>query len=305
MNNPRIVCLGEGMVEERVAADGTVTRHYGGDTLNTAIHLARLGCRVSFLTAIGCDAESDSLLAAWSGEGVDSSLVLRHPDRHAGSYRIALDAAGERSFSYDRCNSAARAMFALETAEAAMADAKRAQLFVFSLISLAILPDDGRNGLLDLAHNVRANGGQVAYDGNNRPALWRSKDEACRWHDAAIATADIGLPTLEDEIALKSEQDIHQLAAHWVWLGCGEVVVKAGSAGCLLPAGTMRPPPELFDPVDTSGAGDAFNAGYLGARLTGLDPEAAALVGHELAGWTILRAGAIPPRDAQAPYKAP
>jgi 2-dehydro-3-deoxygluconokinase len=55
-------------------------------------------------------------------------------------------------------------------------------------------------------------------------------------------------------------------------------------------------------PLDTSGAGDAFNAGYLQARLRGADPKEAALAGHSLAGWVIQRAGAIPPRDAEAHY---
>ncbi len=50
---PRIICLGEGMVEERVAPDGTLTAHYGGDTLNTAIPLARLDCDVAYATALG------------------------------------------------------------------------------------------------------------------------------------------------------------------------------------------------------------------------------------------------------------
>ena len=50
--------------------------------------------------------------------------------------------------------------------------------------------------------------------------------------------------------------------------------------------------------VNQSGAGDAFNAGYLAARLKGASIEHAARSGHALAGWTIMRSGAIPPRDS-------
>ncbi|MFI4982383.1 MAG: PfkB family carbohydrate kinase, partial [Nevskiales bacterium] len=149
--------------------------------------------------------------------------------------------------------------------------------------------------LLQLARKVRANGGRVAFDGNYRPALWSDPAEAGHWRDAAIACSDIGLPTLEDEVVMGEPADATAVAAHWQGLGCGEVVVKLGTAGCRLPDGTVQPPPAKIDPVDTSGAGDAFNAGYLVARLAGMPPAAAALAGQRLAGCVIMRRGAIPP----------
>jgi len=88
------------------------------------------------------------------------------------------------------------------------------------------------------------------------------------------------------------------IARHWQALGCGEVVVKLGAAGCLLPDGQLLPPPVRLNPVDTSGAGDAFNGGYLGARLRGLSIVESALQGHLLAGHCIMHHGAIPPRQA-------
>lgn len=298
-----IICLGEGMVEERVAADCTGTRHHGGDVLNMAIHLARAGCDVGFATALGCDGESDALLAAWCGEGLDVSMVARHPSRSAGRYRIALDSAGERSFSYDRGRSAAREMFALGGFVEAILAASTPRAFVFSLISLAILPEAGREALIDLGARMRAEGAAVAYDGNFRPALWEDSAAARRWHDAAVALADFGLPTLEDEALMGVDAvDPEAVAARWRGLGCAEVVVKAGAHGCLLPDGAMLPPPHILTPLDTSGAGDAFNAGYLAARLGGGSAREAGEAGHRLAGWTIMRRGAIPPHDGDAPY---
>lgn len=300
---PRIVCLGEGMVEERVAPDGTLSVHYGGDTLNTAIHLARLGCDVAYATALGCDEESDALVAAWQTEGIDTSLIGRHPDRGVGRYRIAVDSAGERSFSYDRSRSAAREMFVLDARADWTGAVEDADCFVYSLISLAILPEKGREQVLDLAGKAS----RTAYDGNYRPALWESDDATLRWHERAIGSAHIGLPTVEDEFALRpdawsgAEADV---AACWRGLGCEEVLVKAGAAGCLLPDGTPLAPPEPLSPVDTSGAGDAFNAGYIAARLQGHKPVDAAMAAHRLAGWNIMRAGAIPAVDDAAPYRS-
>jgi 2-dehydro-3-deoxygluconokinase len=116
-------------------------------------------------------------------------------------------------------------------------------------------------------------------------------------HEGAIKAADIGLPTLDDECELAGDRDAATVAAHWQELGCAETVVKLGAEGCRLPGGEVVAPLEAIEPVDTSGAGDAFNAGYLDARLRGLGPAEAAAAGHKLAGWTIRRPGAIPPRE--------
>ena len=291
----RIIACGEAMLE--LSREGAGWRMgFGGDTLNTAIHLARAGHDVAYLTAIGSDALSAGLVPQWRAEGLNTSLVLVHPDRATGLYAITTDAAGERSFAYWRDSSAARAMFTLPAMAQAASAAADADLFLFSLISLAILPDAGRDALLDLAASVTAKGGRVAFDGNFRPRLWSSADEARHWRDRAIALTGIGLPTLEDEVMLGTE-NAEAVAVHWQGLGCAECVVKLGAAGCRLADGTVIAPEAVLAPVDTSGAGDAFNAGYLGARMNGAGPANAARAGHALAGWTIMRAGAIPPRD--------
>lgn len=293
----RAVLVGEGMLELS-RADGGWRLGHGGDTLNTAIHLARAGVATAYLTALGDDPFSADLKAGWRAEGLDTSLVLADPARNPGLYAIRTAPDGERSFTYWRNDSAARQMFACEGIDRATATAATADLLAFSLITLAILPATGRELLLALARQVRAAGGLVAFDGNYRPRLWDSADEARYCADAAIACSSIGLPTLEDEALLWGAEDADAVAAHWQGLGCRETVVKLGSLGCRLPDGQTVAPERLLQPLDTSGAGDAFNAGYLAARMQGNGPVAAAHAGNALAGWTIVRPGAIPPRDA-------
>jgi 2-dehydro-3-deoxygluconokinase len=293
----RIVLIGEAMLELSRKGDGW-QMVYGGDTLNTAIHLARAGHDVAYLTAIGGDALSADLKAQWAAEGLDVSLVLEHPSRSNGLYAITTDAAGERNFTYWRERSAAREMLALPGSAAALTSAAEADLIGFSLITMAILPPDARSLLLALARDVRRRGGQVAFDGNYRPRLWADPAKARAARDAAIASATIGLPTLEDETALSGEADAAGVASHWQTLGCAETVVKLGASGCRLPDGNLIAPEAVLSSIDTSGAGDAFNAGYLGARLNGAGPTEAARAGHALAGWTIMRPGAIPPRES-------
>ncbi|MCA0979412.1 sugar kinase [Qipengyuania flava] len=302
MSARRIVCVGEGMVELRTEADGGCHLGYGGDTLNTAIHLARLGCDVTYATALGTDTFSRRLLGEWAREGLDCSAILLDPARRVGLYAITLDEAGERSFIYWRSDSAARRMFSL-SGSAVIGDVVRSSpAMAFSLISLAILPNDGRDALISLAGAVRNSGGMVAFDGNYRPALWEDAAAASYWRDRAIAASTIGLPTLDDEIALSGEATADQVAERWSTLGCGETVVKLGPLGCRLPDGERVAPSNLLLPVDTSGAGDAFDAGYLAARLAGEEVQEAARKANALAGWVITHKGAIPERTQDAPY---
>ncbi|UVO49696.1 sugar kinase [Sphingomonas sp. SUN019] len=301
----RIVVVGEGMLElSRVGAHWRLG--HGGDTLNTAIHLARLGRGVSYATALGADAFSETLRTAWSAEGLDISLILTDPDRQPGLYAISTDPLGERSFGYWRGESAARQLFALPGVDRMIAAAETADLLVFSLISLAILPPEGRAALFDLCHRVRARGGRVAFDNNYRPRLWESAATARAACDQAIALTDIGLPTIDDDIALAdlpaNARDAAAVRDRWRALGAREIVVKLGGAGCLVD-NEIVPPSAVLTPIDTSGAGDAFNAGYLHARLAGIAPHDAARVGHRLAGWVIMRPGAVPASAPDAPYQ--
>ncbi len=296
----RIVCIGEGMIELSREGAGWRLGH-GGDTLNTAIHLARIGHNVAYLTALGSDPFSEEMRRQWQAEGLDLSLVLTDPARCPGLYAISTDTAGERSFTYWRGDSAARGMFGLPGIDVALAAAARADLVIYSLISLAILPPDGRQRMFSLARAVRSRGGMVAFDGNYRPRLWRNADEARAARDAAIACADICLPTLDDEtmmLAMPGTLGEDALAARWYELGCDEVVVKLGARGCRLPDGRIIAPEKQLAPLDTSGAGDAFNAGYLAGRLAGADSAELAIAGHKLAGWVVMRQGAIPARDS-------
>ncbi|MDY0959650.1 sugar kinase [Sphingomonas sp. CFBP8993] len=298
----QIVVVGEGMIELTQADGGLWWLGHGGDTLNTAIHLARMGRDVRYVTALGDDPFSDTLLADWSAEGVATDLILRDPTRMPGLYAITTDATGERSFAYWRGESAARRTLSLPGADRVMAQAEQADLLLFSLITLAILDAEGREHLFALAGRVRARGGRVAFDGNYRPRLFADQQVARDLCARAIAVCDIGLPTLEDETMLTGATSAEQVQARWQDGGAGEVVVKLGADGCLLSGIGMVPPPERLKPRDTSGAGDAFNAGYLGARLDGASPSEAALAGHRLAAWTVMRAGAIPARDDALPH---
>lgn len=296
----RILVVGEGMLE--LSRDGARWRlGHGGDTLNTAIHLARCGSNVGYVTALGSDPFSNQLRMAWAHEGLDVSLVMTDPHRNPGLYAISTDDNGERSFTYWRGESAAREMFSLPDMPRVAAAIEQADILLFSLISLAILPPEGRTALFDLCRSMRARGGRVVFDSNYRPQLWPDADDARSIRAAALELTDIALPTLEDETALCGTQEAAIVIEQCHAAGVREVVVKLGAAGCAID-GTIIPPLVRLSPLDTSGAGDAFNAGYLHARLSGQAPREAALVGHRLAGWVIMQPGGVPDASPAFPY---
>ncbi|MEC7933655.1 MAG: PfkB family carbohydrate kinase, partial [Pseudomonadota bacterium] len=118
-----ITVIGEAMLElSRGAGDGWNLR-YGGDVINTAVHLARFGDTVRLASALGSDPMSADLRAQWEAEGVDTQLVLAATDRLPGLYAIETDATGERTFHYWRSEAAARRMFALPDSDALIAGA--------------------------------------------------------------------------------------------------------------------------------------------------------------------------------------
>jgi 2-dehydro-3-deoxygluconokinase len=262
---------------------------------------------VSYVTALGDDAYSDAMLAMWQAEGIDCDLVARLPGRLPGLYTIRTDAHGERSFTYWRSASAARDMLRADHAERVASALAEVDLLYASGITLSILDLHQRTQLFALADGIRARGGRVAFDGNFRPAGWPNRDDARTAFAAMLQRTDIALPTLDDEQALFGDDDAAACADRLHNLGVAEVAIKQGGAGCLLSSAafTGAVPAELVsEVVDSTAAGDSFNAGYLAARLLGAEPQPAAQLGNRIAARVITQRGAIIPADAMADLSA-
>ncbi len=301
----RLASLGECMIELRHSDDRTLTLGFGGDTLNTAVYAARVGApaglEVSYITALGDDSYSDRMIAAWREEGVGTELVARLPGRLPGLYIIRTDARGERFFTYFRSAAAARDMLRPERVAAIEPALAGFDMIYLSGVTLSILDRPQRETLLRLLAGARRNGARVAFDGNYRPAGWPEGDEARAAMSAVLRIADIALPTLDDEIRLFGDDSAESCAQRLQGWGVREVAVKLGAEGCFLSvdgSGERVAADAVAHIVDTTAAGDAFNAGYLAARLLGREPAAAARLGNRLAAAVIQHPGAIVPKAA-------
>jgi 2-dehydro-3-deoxygluconokinase len=299
-----VISIGECMVELARGDDGRFGLAFGGDTFNTAVYLARCGVRVDYLTRLGTDPYSDGIVALAAEEGVGTRLVSRVAGRMPGLYLIETTTEGERTFHYWRERAPVRELFDAGRPDALTAACGGAALIYLSGITLSLFAPPALEHLAGLLTHARASGGRVAFDGNFRPRGWAGD------HDRARATftrflrlTDIALPTFEDEAALWGDSSPQGTVTRLRDLGIEESAVKLGADGVLLSSQGQTqsvPVPACVRAVDTTAAGDSFNAGYLASRLLGHAPAAAALAGHRLAGAVIGHRGAIVPREATA-----
>ncbi|HUC67185.1 MAG TPA: sugar kinase [Stellaceae bacterium] len=296
----RVASIGECMIELRHRDAALLELGFAGDSFNTALYLARLTPRdrvaVDYVTALGDDPYSEAMLDAWRAEGIGTDAVTRLSGKLPGLYLIRTAADGERRFFYYRSAAAARELF--RDAEASILHRlPQYDVLYFTAITLSILAPDARERLRAVLATARAARRLVVFDGNYRPAGWPDRAAA----QAAIApfleVIDIALPTFEDEQALWGDGAPRETLARYSARGI-EVCVKRGAEGCDLGSGAHVPVPAPITPIDTTAAGDAFNAAYLSARLAGAAPAEAALAGHRLAGIVIQYRGAIIPRAA-------
>ncbi|MBW8285176.1 MAG: sugar kinase, partial [Rhizobium sp.] len=228
---------------------------------------------------------------------ISTRFIERDPERTVGLYAIELH-DGERSFSYWRGQSAARRL--ADDEQALKAAIAHSDVVYFSGITLAILEPDRREALLRLIGAARQAGKTTVFDPNIRPKLWEDTQTMRDCLTRAAATASIGLPSFDDEAAVFGDSDIEACATRWLRWGAGEVVVKNGGGPVAVSKSDGSISILTFDsvkPVDSTGAGDSFNGGYLAARLSGEAPDRAAARGHEVAAQVVCRPGALVPRE--------
>ncbi len=294
----RVASIGECMIELSPAAGGLLSRSFGGDTLNTAVYLARLGVAVDYVTALGDDPWSEEMLTAWRAEGVGTGLVVRVPGRLPGLYLISTDADGQRRFYYWRDSAPARLLFDRPQTPEIVAALARYELVYLSGVTLSLYGEVGRGRLLDALDMVRTRGGRIAFDTNFRTRGWPDPAIAKTAYRAALKRADIVLASTEDLELLFGRDGVGELPTGDPRI---EVVLKLPQpAARIYHGGTEQivAAEPASDVVDTTAAGDSFAAAYLAARLAGAAPSAAARSGHRLAGAVVRHRGAIIPRSA-------
>lgn len=292
---PELLCMGEPMLEFNQRApepDGRVLylQGYGGDTSNAAIAAARSGARTGYVTAIGNDAPGRAFLQLWQAEGVDAATVKRDAAASTGIYFVTHDESGHH-FTYYRRDSAAARMTPADVPEEAI---RRARILHVSGISQAISAS-ACDAVFHAMAVAKQAGVAVSYDTNLRTTLWPVPRAAAVIH-AALAMADIALPSLEDAEVLTGLGDPDAIADFYLKLA-PLVLLKLGAKGVLVAtrAGRRVIPGRRVQAVDATGAGDTFAGAFLARHLAGDAPEDAALYANTAAALATTGYGAVAP----------
>lgn len=287
-----IISIGECMVEffcEGGLGEAELFhKAYGGDTLNTLVTASRLGSRTGYITRVGRDPFARFLLTSWEREGIDISHAPLIEGVN-GIYFISLSEGGGREFTYYRKGSAAST---LDTKELDRDYISGAKILHSSGITQA-LSRSNRKYVLEAFKTAREAGVKVSYDTNLRTKLW-DLEAAREGLEEVLEYVDIFLPSaeeLESLLGLKGGKEVADYFSGRVDV----VAVKEGVEGAtVIYGGKVRHiPPLHLGVVDTTGAGDAFNGGFLHALASGLDPFLAGEMGVVTAGLKVRGRGAV------------
>ena len=298
-----LLSIGECMMELIDEGENTFARTYAGDTYNAAVYAKRYlaSINVSMLTAVGTDFISDAMLAQFASEGIDCSLVGRCERALPGIYAIATDEQGERSFNYWRRNSAATQMITLLQCGDGFKALPAFDYVYFSGLSLAILNDNDKAGLLSMVQGLRKRGAKIVFDPNYRATMWSDVEHAQSWLQRAYQCTDIALPGLEDHIAVFKHDSEEAINDFLHKIGVTEVVVKSGESGVFgYSAGEQvafceyRP---AGNQVDSTAAGDSFAGTYLALRIAGSDIAESISLSSQVARFVVQHRGAIVAKD--------
>lgn len=268
---PSLVCIGNLTIDEAVSPAGARVESIGGDALFAALAARLAGGKPTVLAPLGTDA-TPALLAAIRSAGTDPATLPRrdlptirnviHYDDTGG--RVWDLVLGEGHFE------------ALSVHPADVSDAVLAAPGV--LVSAMAL-----HAQLELAAWLR--------DRTTATIYFDPQEDYIAGHETALRDAvrgcDVFLPSEIEAAALAGTSDLHAAAATFLELGPQAVVIKLAAAGCLV-ATRQRPEPtvvptDVIEPVDSTGAGDAFCGAFSAEHLRNGDAYAAAEAGARAA----------------------
>lgn len=280
-----LCCIGD-LVEDVVAwlssdiahgtdTDVTIHRRRGGSAANVAVAAAEAGAQVRFIGRVGTDPIGTALVSEMRGAGVDA--VVQRAGR-TGTIVVLVDASGERSMLPDR----AAAVELDAVSEADLAGVEWLHVPAYSLVAGPLAEVS-----VEAIGTVKRRGGTVSVDASSVAII----------EEFGIGRFGALLESLAPDVVLcnRDEADLLGVSTVGGISGIGITVVKDGAreAVALDESGVIAavPAQALSEVRDTTGAGDAFAAGFIAAMMDGSDVGAALERGHRVAAGVLTRLG--------------
>jgi sugar/nucleoside kinase (ribokinase family) len=258
--------------------------HTGGCAVNTGTALARVGVPVELIGKVGCDAFGDFILNALSGRGVGTRGVRRDPEAGTAATMVMVDPDGERRFVH--CIGV-NALFTADDVDAAIVKGAS----VLHVAGSLVMPGIDGEPTAELLREAQAVGVTTFLD-----TVW---DATGRWMEVigpSLPHVDYFVPSLPEARALTGLADPPDVARALLDHGVGTVGIKMSADGCLVMTGdgeSIRLPAFQVDVVDTTGAGDAFAAGFIAGVWYGWPLERTARFANAMGALCVTGVGAL------------
>lgn len=255
----------------------------GGDANNNAINFAKLGHQVTYLGRIGCDDMGDYVVTLAKRAGVDMTHVVRSEGTAQTRSLILVGADGRRTFLQYPGTSRE---FCLEDCDLSVLDGADL-LQIGGAFHLPRFDGAGCAGLLQAA---REKGVVTSMDvTSDRTGRWKGILDPC------YPYLDYFLPSIEQASMIAGTDDPREIADFFLSRGVGNVAVKLGSRGAYFKnaeTAFFAKPYTGLRIVETTGAGDAFCAGFLTGVGEKLPPQACVTLGTACSAFAIQAVGA-------------
>jgi sugar/nucleoside kinase (ribokinase family) len=281
---------GRSVADQVDLTDSEPQLYGGGSAANVGVGLARLGVTVTFIGSVGDDGYGRWVRDDLAREGLDIRGLTTVRDAITPMVIALIEPGGERLIVvWPRQRGADLRLQPEDVDPAWLADAAW-----LHTTGMCLRASPVREAVLHSMALARGAGARVSLDLNLRVELWGLNQEMSGIVGRAVELADIVLGSGPEEIALLAGSDDVEVASRAVSGGKRVVVARLGAEGALAvsPEGTWHVPAFPTSVVDTLGAGDAFDAGFIAAHLAGGDMREALRWGNAVAALKVRRPGA-------------
>jgi fructokinase len=301
---PDVLCLGEALVDLISSSPGKSIRDSsvfhvapGGAVCNVAVGLARLGVSVGLITKVGVDPFGQMMLDFLKKESVDT-LLIKTTDQHLTALVfVALDEDKKPAFFFYGTPGADRS---LEPEDINEKDFEGVKVFHLGTISLSLEPV--RSATLKALELARKAGALISFDPNLRFHLWHDRELLIKYAWLVLPQSDLVKVNEEELEFLTYTKDLEKGAELLIENGVKMLLVTLGPRGAFFATkyyqGTV--PGFKFEPLDTTGAGDAFAAGMIAwmLKFKSIPPEKVDMIKavsfvNAFAGLSTTKIGAI------------
>lgn len=286
-------CLIELSANGSLADTSTLNKYFGGDTVTTAVAVARLGGNVTYLTKVGNDGFSEFIISSLQKENIDTSLIKANEEQN-GMYIVSHTLDNKEVLYYKRKTAATK----LSVEDFSEENIKKLKL-IYSTGVVQSLSASSRELIRESFRIAKENDVLTAYDPNYTSCFMDSNDTREYFEEIIDYTDIIFLSLKNDAVKLYDIESVDKIM-HYMWdKGVKIVVIKSHiDNGYYTGYNGDISFTEFYNStkaIDITASGDVFNGGFLYAITNGYSPSDASKFAAVVSGLQTQNYGAIQP----------